>query len=252
MIYTSLNNITRSILIKKSLPIHYYVMFLKYCSDAIRELSFDTLKVVNSVTLTINHSGSYVTLPADYVDYTLIGIPKGQFIQPAVNRDSLSRISNYNTTGQIIDYGTPDNAVDFPFFPGFFMFQTVDDLGENLGRLYGYNTGYLSNSYSVIKERGIIQLDEHFPSPTVALQYIGNGQSANSATQIDPMVQACVESFADYQWELNKIKGVIGMMQVKEREFAKQWRLARARLANYTIEDIRQALKRGYTLTPKV
>jgi hypothetical protein len=252
MIYTSINTITRSILIKKSLPIHYYMRFLKFVCDAIRELSFDTLKVVNSVTLTINCNGNYATLPADYVDYTLIGIPKGQFIQPAVNRDSITRLPNYNTTGQIIDYGIPENSIDFPFFPGFFMFQTIDDLGENVGRLYGYNTGYLANSYSVIKERGVIQFDENFPSPTCALQYIGNGQSANSATQIDPLAQACVEAFADHQWELHKIKAQIGMIELKEREFGKQWRLLRARLGGYTVDDIRQALKRGYTLAPKV
>jgi hypothetical protein len=252
MVYTSLNQITRSILFQKQFPLHFYAQFLKYSADAIRELSFDTLKVVNSVTLTINCNGMYATLPADYVDYTLIGIPKGQFIQPAVQRSSITRLPNYNTTGQIIDYGIPDNSVDFPFFPGFFMFQTIDDLGENVGRLYGFNTGYMSNGYNVIKERGIIQLDEHFPSPTVALQYIGNGQSANSATQIDPQAQACVEAFADHKWELHKIKGNGGMIQLKEREFGKQWRLLRARLGGYTVDDIRQALKRGYSQTPKI
>lgn len=251
MLYTSANTIAGSMRMGKQLPIHWQAQFLKYVLDGIRELSFSTLKVVNSVVLTINPNGNYAVLPADYVDYCLIGIPRGQFIQPAVQRDSITPLPNYNTTGQIIDYGIPDNSVDFPFFPGFFMFQTIDDLGENIGRLYGYNTGYLANSYKVIKERGVIQFDENFPSQTAALTYISNGGSVNNATMVDPQAQMCLERRADHCWELDKLKGNPTMIQIKEREYGKEWRLLRARLADYTVNDIRQALKRSYTLSTK-
>lgn len=251
MLYTSVDITTRSILLQKQLSLHWYTQFLKYVCDAIQELSFDTLKVVNSAVLPVIPNGNYVNLPDDFVDSTLVGIPRGQFIQPVVQRDGISRLPNYNTTGQIIDYGIPDKAVDFPFWPGFFMFQTISDLGENLGRLYGYNMGYSSNGYKIIRERGIIQLDERFPSKCLALEYISNGQSADSATRTDPQAQKCIEAFADHQWELHKIKGNSAMIQIKKDEFKRQWRMLRARLSDATVYDIRQALYRSYSLTIK-
>jgi hypothetical protein len=251
MLYTSVDTITRSILLKKQLPIHWYAQFLKHVCDGIRELSFDTLKVVNSVVLTINPNGSYANLPDDYVDFTLVGLPRGQFVQPVVQRNSISRLPAYNTTGQIIDYGKPENVIDFPFWPGWYMFQTIDDLGENVGRLYGYNTGYNRGSYKIIRERGVIQFDEQFPSAICALEYISNGQNADSATRVDPQAQACVEAYADHHFELDKIKANPAMIQIKEREFGRQWRLLRARLSDATIYDIRQALYRAYSMTIK-
>jgi len=250
MIWTSTDIITRSLWGQKQLSIHWHAQFLKYVCDGIRELSFDTLKVVNSTVLSVNKNGMYCTLPADYVDYTLIGVPKGQFIQPMTQRNSISRLPNYNTTGQIIDYGTVTESVE-PFWVGFWMYQTIDDLGENVGRLYGWNSGYTSNSYKVIKERGVIQLDERFCGGCVALEYISNGQSANSATQVDPQAQACLEAYADFKWELHQLKGNPTMIQIKTREFARNWRLLRARLADYTLEDIRNAAHRSYKLSIK-
>lgn len=251
MIYTSADIVTRSILQQKQLSLHWYGQFLKYIVDGIRELSFDTLKVVNSVVLSVNENGVYCNLPADFVDYTLIGVPRGQLIQPMTQRSSISRLPNYNTTGQIIDYGTTSAPLIASFWGSFWMYQTIDDLGENVGRLYGWNSGYTPNSYKVIKERGVIQLDERFCGGAVALEYISNGQSATAATQVDPQVQGCLEAFADHKWELHQLKANPSMIQIKKEEFKRNWRMARARLADYTIEDIKQAFWRSYRLSIK-
>lgn len=251
MSYTSADQITRGMLFKKSLPIHWFAQHLKYVLDAIQELNYDTLKVVNSVVLSINPNGNFALLPDDFEDYTLIGIPRGQFIQPMVQQESISRLPNMNLTGQVIDYGTPNNAVDFGFFPGWWMFQTIDDLGENVGRLYGWNSGNTRNSFKVIKERGIIQVNERFPGSKISLEYIGDGRSPDSATKVTPQARACIESHANHQMELDRIKGNPAMIQIKEREFARQWRMLRARLSDATIEDIKQTLYKAYSLTVK-
>jgi hypothetical protein len=251
MAFTSADQITRGMLFKKGLPIHWYAQYLKYNLDAIQELNYDTLQVVNSVVLSVNPNGMYAVLPSDYEDYTLIGVPRGQLIMPMVQKESISRLPNYNLTGQIVDYGTPGNDVDFGFFPGWWMFQTIDDLGENVGRLYGWNSGNTRNSFKVIKERGVIQLNEHYPCSTISLEYIGDGRSPDSATKVTPQARACIEAHANHQYEIDKIKANPTMIQIKEKEFGRQWRMLRARLSDATIEDIKQTLWRSYSLTAK-
>lgn len=242
MTFTSIDQIVRRVLLEKRLPIHYYLEFLTHACSCIRELSFDTLRIVNTVTL--QHNSYYACdLPCDFVDWTKVGIKQGQFIQPITQRESINNLNNYTTTGEVIPYGGTNTVnMDFPFWPGYWMFQNVDDLGENLGRLYGYNTGIANDGFKIIWNRGQIQLTESFDTCVIVLEYISDGQTVDNASQVDPYAQAAIESYINWKRSPNadidrSPEGV---------SFVNQRRILRARKDELTPWDIRQIMYRNY------
>jgi len=248
MRFTSVDTITRSVLIQKRLPLHYYLQILKYSCDCLRELYFDSLLIVNTVELTVNQEGHFVDLPCDYVDFTKVGVRRGQFVQPITQRDSLNRLQNHDTTGNVIDYGGVATAnFEFPFWPGYWLFQNIDDLGENLGRLYGFNTGAARNGFKVIRERGQMQLTETFNSPTLILEYISDGQTVNNASKVDPLAQSTIEAYD--KWKISKNSDI--EQSPEGLAYFNQRRILRARKNELTPWDIRQIIYSNYILAPK-
>lgn len=242
MIYTSLDQIVRRVLLQKRLPIHYYVEFLAHGAACIRELSYDSLRIVNTVTLQLNTYNA-ADLPCDYIDWVLVGVKQGQFIQPITQRDTINNLTNYNAQGQPILYGGANTVnMDFPFWPGYWMFQNIDDLGENLGRLYGYNTGIDPNGFKVIRERGQIQFTESFNNCRIVMQYISDGQNCDNASKLDPMVQSAVEAYIN--WKRSPNADI--ERSAEGAAYYNQRRIYRARKDELTPWDIRQILYRNY------
>lgn len=248
MRFTTIDKIVRGVLIQKRQPLHYYLEYAKHALDCLRELTFDSLRVVNTTELTINEDGYYADLPCDYVDWTKIGVKIGQFVQPITERDSINRLHNYNSQGEIINYGDPSRAIlDFPFWPGYWMFQNIDDLGENIGRLYGYNTGISNSSFKIIPERGQIQFTESIETNIIVLEYISDGQTSDNATQVDPYAESCIESYISWKTSPN---GDIDRSP-EARTYVNARRIFRARKDELTLVQIRQILYANYKMSQK-
>lgn len=242
MIYTSLDKIVRRNLLAKRLPIHYYIEFLVHASSCLRELTMDSLKVINSVELTPNPYGA-CDLPCDFVDWVQVGVPQGQFVQPIPQRDTINNLTRYLPTGQPTTYGDPNTVnLDFPFYPGYWLFQNIDDLGENLGRLYGFNTGYTDNAFKVIRNRGQIQLAESFNGCRIVLDYISDGQCSDNATKVDPRAWATIEGYIN--WKRSPNADI--ERSPEGSSYYNQRRILRARNSDITPWDIRQTLYRNY------
>lgn len=248
MKFTTIDKIVRSLLIQKRLPLHFYLEYAKYACDGLRELTFDSLRVVNTTTLAINEDGYYADLPCDYVDWTKVGFKAGQFVSPITQRDTINRLHNYTSQGAITNYGDPATSnLDFPFWPGYWMFQNIDDLGENIGRLYGYNTGISENGFKIMPERGQIQFTESIQSTVIVLEYISDGQTNDNASQVDPYAQACIEAYVRWRTSRNSDidRSPEGVAYVNAR------RIFRARKDELTLVQLRQILFSNYKMSQK-
>lgn len=247
MRFTTLDKIIRRTLLSNRLPMHYYSEFMVHASTALRELSFDSLKIINTVRLDLN-SYFAADLPCDYVDWTKVGLEMAQFVQPITQRNSINRLHKYDNQGNITTYGSPGTFnMDFPFWPGYWMFQNIDDLGENLGRLYGFNTGLVPDGFKILPERNQIQFTETSRGTTYIMEYISDGQTSDNATQVDQYAWAAIEAFIN--WKRSPYAGnehsPEGML------FRNQRRVLRARMNEMTCYDIRQILYRNYRASIK-
>lgn len=247
MRYTTLDEIIRRNLLAKRQPLHYYIEYLVHASSCLRELTLDSLRIINTVELTLNDYYA-ADLPCDYIDWTKVGIKMGQFVQPITQRDSINRLRNQDSQGNYITYQDPASFnIDFPFWPGYWMFQNIDDLGENLGRLYGFNAGLVPDGFKVLKERNQIQFLETARDTTYVLEYISDGQTSDNASQVDQYAWSCIEAYINWKRSPNADND----HSPEAYNYKNQRRTLRARMSEVTLYDIRQILFRNYRASIK-
>lgn len=249
MIWGNLDMISRRNLLEKGLPLHYYLEHLLHISGGVRDLSKDTLMIVNTVELPVN-SYYAIDLPLDFVDDVGVAIPAGQLLHPVPKNDSLTPLRAKDSDGNFVPYSDVNNSDETIFFgfpTGWSWWWNINDLGEPTGRLFGSHGGARLNGYKVVRERRQIQLTETFTSETAVLIYISDGQRADNATQIDMRAFRCLQSFADWKSSPNAaIKdSPEGATYYNER------RLLRANLDDLTIIDIKNSFYRAYTAAAK-
>lgn len=203
-VYANVDMIVRRNLLEKGLPIHYYLEQLTHITGGLRELTKDTLRVINAANLPLNDYNA-VDLPSDFDDDVALCIPAGGFLQEIPKSINLNPLRLHSSsTGAFIPYtsntntASPENSLFLGFPLVWSWFWNISSYGEPTGRFFGAQGGARLNTYQVFKERNQIQLPPSFTSQNVILLYIGNGQSMDNATQIDWKAFRCLQTYADW------------------------------------------------------
>jgi hypothetical protein len=252
MIFTNLDTCANRFLLGRRYPKHWYVETLVHMSACLRELTFDTLQIINSAVLTPNKAGQ-AYLPQDFVDECGLYIATGQKLSQVPHRDDITPLINYNTTGQPVPYS--DNAQDpqqttLPFnWPGGNWYWNVNDLGENIGRMFGYDTTLFNpNGYKIFKERGQVQLLESFTENTYVLLYISDGQTIDNASQITPYAINTLEANTDWKMSKNRAND----MSPEGLTYKRARKGLRSRLSDISsLLDIKEIIRANYQDAPK-
>lgn len=251
MITTSLDIIVRRNLIDNGFPIHWYLEFLSHSANCLRELTFSTLKLINSANLPVNSYGA-IDIPTDFQDDLAVCIPAGQSLINLPKQDWITplRIHDANT-GQFVTYESQDSTNSNNTFFGFPIglwtwFFNVNSFGEPTGGFYGARGG-TNSGYKVIKERRQIQLTEDFINTNVVLLYVSDGQSIDSATQIDTKAFATITAYTNWKRSGNRDNND----SPEGRNFYNQMRTLVARLDDLTSSDIINIIRNAYYASPK-
>ena len=243
---SNLDMIVRRTLLERGLPLHYYSEILFHQASAVRELSKDSLQIVNSANLPINDYGA-VDLPQDFMDDIGVSLPFGGLLQPIPKKDSISPIRIHDTdTGLFTPYVTNNintpNATIYGYNPGAVWFWNINDWSEPTGRYFGAN-GSATNGYKVIRERRQIQLIGLPDTESVVLLYISNGQSVDNATQIDWRAFATSQAYSDWKRSPN----AAAKDSPEARTYYNEKRAFRSSMNELTLTDLRNILRSNYT-----
>jgi hypothetical protein len=243
MTYANIDMIVRRSLLERGYPIHYYAEYLLHASSCIRQLTYDTLKIINSVSLPVN-SYYAVDLPEDFVDDISVNVPTGSFLKPVPKNDSINPLRLVDpTTGQFVPYkDAGQNETVYGINPSWLWYWNVNDYGEPTGRFYGAGGGERANGYKLLKERRQIQLTETFTGDTIVLLYISDGQSVNSATQIDMLAFSTIQAYIDWKTSPNAAR----KDSYEARTYADEKRLLRAKLNDLTVVDIKNIVRKQF------
>jgi hypothetical protein len=246
MKYANIDMIVKRSLLEKGYPIHYYAEYLFHAANCVRQLTIDTLKVINTVRLPIN-SYFAVDLPDDFVDDIGVSVPSGSFLRPVPKNNNINPLRIINSeTGQFIPYKDRKSSLEketvYGINPSWLWYWNVNDYGEPTGRFYGARGGERANGYKVIKERNQIQLTESFAGESIVLMYISDGQSLDSATKIDMMAFSCIQAYID--WKTSDSAGIRDSYQA--RTYFAEKRQLRAKLNELTLIDIKNIIRNNY------
>jgi len=253
----SLDTIVKGVLLKKGYPIHWYLSFLVFARNCLRELMFDDLHVIESVLVTVNSYGA-IPFPQGFADLVKIGMPVGQYIRPLVQDDRITNLPNINSKGEIVPYYQQNNNPDprqnallgienlntWETYGGWnYEFPTYDNFGENLGRLYGFRS-IGNDTYKVIWERCIIQLNESFISKQISLDFIGDGSCCDSATKIHPYAIATIEAYIE--WQCKDTNRNYANAEAEKQWYLHERKILRGRKSDVTIPGIKRSIQNGY------
>lgn len=259
MTSVSLDSIVKNVLLKRGYPLHWYMQFLVYAADCLRELTFDDLRVVNTKILPVDQTINAANLPDDYQDYVLVGLMVGQRIRPLVPTSTLNPLVSQSSTFEEQEWSDNSASTDSgqaQLYYGnvpFAQWYTVhyNSFGENIGRFFGYGAGYQEDNFQIVKERNQIQLDQYMYAENIILQYISDGTNADAATNIDPYAISTIKSFIVFQMKAHNRNYSMGEVQLAEQDYIKERKILRARKADWSIEKMRRIVQKNTMAAPK-
>lgn len=251
MIFANLDAIVRRGLLENGLPIHYYPEFLFHSATCLRELTFDTLKVINTQNLPVNSYGA-IDIPGDCQDILSVSNPVGDSLSALPKQEWLNPLRIFNPpTGEFIPYSlNTDNQADntFFWFPGIWgsYYWNVSAYGEPTGRFFGAPGG-TSIGYKIIPERRQIQMTDGFQGENIIVMYVSDGQSTDSATQIDIKATQTIRAWQEWKRSPNANDD----NSPEGRAFYNQKRILRGRLNDMTRTDLLNILRNAYSAAIK-
>lgn len=253
MITSSIDNIIRAILLRKSYTIHWYLDALLAARDCLREITFDDLQIINTELVPLNDAFA-AQIPNGAADIVKVGVRVGQFVRPLV------RVNNINPM-EFMEEGISEPYSDLVAQNSSSIFNSLstgnfwrtitwNQYGENVGRLFGYNGGY-SDTYQVFPERNEIQCNESIGFDAIVVEYIGDGMNIDAATHIDPYAIATIEAYILWQFkEMNRSYNE-GEKERARQLYLKERGILRARKVNWSISAIKRARQRTSYAAPK-
>jgi hypothetical protein len=250
MLFANLDQICNRTLLERGLPKHWYLEELMHSSACVRELSFDTLQIINTLQLPVNEYNS-IDLPGDFVDDLGLSIAWGGRLVAVPKDDSLTPLRYHDDTGTYVppvtDATNLSPQTTFGFGVGILWYWNINDYGEPTGRFFGAKGASNINGYKVVTERRQIQLSQTFTAETAVLSYISDGQRADNATQVDVQATACIQAYSNWKKSPNRDNE----NSPEGRAYYNQKRLLRARKDDLTKTDIIQIVRRSYTASMK-
>jgi hypothetical protein len=241
----TLDNIVRGALADKQYPMHWYLQYLTYGVDALRNLNMDVMQDVKSVRLPVNDYHA-AALPCDYVDYIRVGNELGEYINAwGEKRDSFNRLNKFDTSGNKINYGDIEatNGIMPNNWEGFWYTNYINDKGEHLGRIFN-NLPSFRNSFVILRERDEIQFS--YAGTTITMDYISDGLSTDASNNVHPYAVDAIKAYIFWKHkEHGRQFGPAERREAKD-EFYNQLRVLRARMNSIDVNDIRRSLARGY------
>jgi hypothetical protein len=201
------------------------------------------LQVTNTVRLPVNEFFE-AEIPHDAVGIVRVGVQAGQFIRPLVEKSTFNNLANFDTSSMTqINYPSPQEDTDIW---GVFINSglNTNDNGENVGGYFGLGVGVEPDTYKIIPERGIIQLNSMLAQSVIVLEYVGDGSFSNSFSKVDPYAQKAIEAYMDWQYKLHSRTYNMGESEQAKKIFDREQEKLRARKNNLTPEKVLRIINR--------
>lgn len=269
MVTLTADETVRRTLHKNRLPLHYYIQFLVFLREGLKEFQLSLLPTITTVKLTLD-SNSEAPLPADYVEeigiYEAVGnklseLPHSELISTFDYPDWVS--GTPYVIGSIVNYGgftwssltihtdavAPVAGVIWSVYQKFTADANVyiqssgidlsgglaySALGENTGGLFGY-TEVDSRSYRIIREFNKVRFDNTTSLTVAYLKYITMPTKVSNQTLIHPMLEPSLIEFIN--WQKSKYWDRKDQL-VLRAEFYNKRRHAKAMLNPLNVTDI--------------
>ena len=233
----------------------------------IREIGFDLGKKIRSIKLTVNTDNDTVSLPADYVDMSKLGVvDEDGIIRPLVQNNNINYSSKEKDTRSVTDsdqgpLNISQNLIQdressktatgsSPKRPDDnFVFDNYT-FGGGTGRLYGFGGAQAAGHYRINLDDNRIEVELHTSATEVVMEYV-----ADEARSTDPEVHVYAEealrSYIYYKLIERKASVPAGEKARARSEYYNERRKANARLSTFTKDEALKTIRKNFMQSPK-
>lgn len=194
--------------------------YLRLCQIAIEGFSeeFALFHIGNSLEVVYLHmsAAKSVALPADFIDYTKIGVPINGKLQVLTKHDNLLLPRIFDDTGEEVgnmDAGDEEGISNAIFFSDHFR------NGQFIGGLYGLPGGIDQAYYRVDMENRQIVFSGSTPRSEIVLEYISTGLKPDGSSLIPREVVAPLRAYVLWQMVENDTRIAYNEKERRKREF---------------------------------
>jgi hypothetical protein len=239
-----------------------------HAKRGLQEFSYDTLKSVNKLEVTVPHNLS-IPIPQDYVNYVglywidnsgvkhaimpgnmLTTKPTDVFLDDSNsmpiqdnfdNNVETTSITNYRFDNNFLKNTNNDELVnDIIFSSGYY-----DIYGFGYGQLYGLDPQFANgNGYFNIDERyNKFSFSADLVDKIVVLEYISDGLSVDLDTKIPKMAEEALYAHISHAILASRINQPEYIVQRLKRERSAKLRNAKIRLSNLKLNELVQVMR---------
>jgi len=217
--------------------------YLRLCQIAIEGFSeeFDLFHIGNSLEVVYLHmsAAKTVALPADFIDYTKIGVPINGKLQVLTRHDNLLLPRIFDDTGEDVgnmDAGDEEGISNCIFFSDHFR------NGQFVGGLYGLPGGIDQAYYRVDIENRQIVFSGSTPRSEIVLEYISSGLKPGGGSLIPREVVAPLRAYVLWQMIENDPKMAYNERERRKREFIELTEAMRSFNNSFTADEYKRML----------
>ena len=229
--YVTLDEVIRRTLAKNHLTTHYYLPYLIYGKEGLRDISFVSWPESKTAAITPDGNGVY-TLPTDCVKaqevYLLIGDRKRVLIEDL-------RLAK--TPGPFSDYST---AVESQELWG----DGTERPSAFQGREFDRGRDFPMSYAKITEDTFRLTSNASSDITTLYVQYTTIPKRTGTSSLLHPLAQDVVSAFIKYQWVMN---GKMKRLDVKlfSDEYHNALRIFRANVMNVTADLIARTQRKG-------
>jgi len=231
----------------------------------LRELGFDSLKVIRSLKVSVNSANNTATLPDDYVDWSKVGVVGADGLVYVLGENkninysqkySTSSGSTYDANGDgLLDReddktgGTSGTtgALDDGF--GSYIFRNYV-YGNNQGQLYGMGGGRYAGEFRVNLDQNRIELKTNASHSDLVIEYVAD-EARSSNPQVHAYAQEALLSYIYYKLIERKSTVPANEKMRARSEYYNERRKANARMKSFTKEEALKTIRKNYKQAPK-
>lgn len=228
--------------------LHKFPKFLQWGIEAFRDYIFDSAQETKTIKIPMN-ALKQIVLPADYVDWVLVGIQCGRHIKTLYVNEDLPNIQPTDACGCPIPFdknvGLNELPPDALIGAGYYFFN-YNEYGECLGGLFGYGGGHDRNGFKVIRNNNppVIQLDTRINDTEIYLEYLATGFCPTKETLVNPYFAKTIKRYIHWMRWLYAEK--IALATEAERLYYNELRTARYRQFAPEVKDILRSSRKYY------
>lgn len=272
--YTKLNDVINNFLVAyvgagKLIPSVKRTDVIFHAKRAMQEFSYDTLKSVNKIEVSVPHNLS-IPIPQDYVNYVNLywidqsGVKrvimpgnmlttnptdifledtKGVPVQDEFNDNiDTTSVTEERWKNNILKERTDPNFIDDTIL-GWEYYYGWPEFGY--GQLYGLDPQFANSSgYYTINERdNKFSFSANLVDKIVVIEYISDGLSTDLDTRIPKLAEEALYAYLKHAILASRINQPEYIIQRLKRESSAQLRNAKIRLSNIKLDQIVQVMR---------